>query len=280
MASVLRMRTDDTLAEVAALTAAPKKRKTPATSEARGTAAPVLNIHDLGYAYADAPQPVFQNLNLSVAPGEFIAIVGGSGVGKSTLLRCVAELIPPSAGRIDLNIERSPTNRRFAFVFQDARLMPWRRLRSNVAYGLNGLQLDRAERDARVDEVLSLTLISDLAQRWPHQLSGGQAQRAGIARALAVHPKLLLMDEPFSAVDAMTRQKLQDELLGIWRRANPAVLFVTHDIEEAVYLADRVVVLSGSPARIEVDRRVDLPRPRDRNAPTLQRIAHDIAQKL
>lgn len=243
-------------------------------------AAPVLDIEGVSFGYPDAPQPVFQGLDIAVEPGEFIAIVGGSGVGKSTLLRCVAGLIPPSAGHINMNIARSPANRRYAFVFQDARLMPWRRLRANVAYGLHGLQLSQAERDARVDEVLSLTLINDLAQRWPHQLSGGQAQRAGIARALAVHPKLLLMDEPFSAVDAMTRQTLQDELLAIWRRASPAVLFVTHDIEEAVYLADRVVVLSGSPAHITMDQCIDLPRPRDRNAPALQKIARVIAQKL
>lgn len=261
MASVLKMHRDV------------PRREPPAT-------APVLDISGVSFGYADAPQPVFQDLDIAVEPGEFIAIVGGSGVGKSTLLRCVAGLIPPSAGHIDMNIARSPANRRYAFVFQDARLMPWRRLRANVAYGLRGLQLSRAERDARVDEVLSLTLIDNLAQRWPHQLSGGQAQRADIARALAVHPKLLLMDEPFSAVDAMTRQKLQDELLTIWHRANPAVLFVTHDIEEAVYLADRVVVLSGSPAHITVDQRIDLPRPRDRNAPALQKIARVIAQKL
>lgn len=244
------------------------------------TARPVLRIRNLDYAYADAPHPVFENLNIDVAPGEFIAIVGGSGVGKSTLLRSVAGLIPPTAGHIEMNVERSPANRRYAFVFQDARLMPWRRVRANVAYGLTGLKLTQAERDARVDEVLSLTLIDNLAQRWPHQLSGGQVQRAGIARALAVHPKLLLMDEPFSAVDAMTRQKLQDELLSIWGRTHPAVLFVTHDIEEAVYLADRVVVLSDTPARVTVDRCVELPRPRDRNAPELQKIAHEIALKL
>lgn len=242
--------------------------------------APVLTISGLAYSYVKADRPIFKDLSLSVHAGEFIAIVGGSGVGKSTLLRCIGHLLRPTAGDVLLNVASHPSRRQVAFVFQDGRLMPWRRLRRNVAYGLKGLALTRQEREARLDEVLSLTLIAELAQRWPHQLSGGQIQRAGIARALAVHPDLLLMDEPFSAVDAITRQRLQDELLSIWGKTGAAVLFVTHDIEEAVYLADRVVVLSGSPASIKVSRRVDLPRPRSRNAENLQRVAHSITQEL
>ncbi|TAM96220.1 MAG: ABC transporter ATP-binding protein [Rhodanobacteraceae bacterium] len=243
--------------------------------------APVLRIERLGYVYANGPVPIFRGLNLSVEPSEFIAIVGQSGVGKSTLLRCVANLVAPSEGRVTLAVKPDRASRACAFVFQDTRLMPWRRVQSNVAYGLNGLQLKRPEEwETRSREALGLALVDDLAQRWPYQLSGGQAQRVGIARALAVRPKLLLMDEPFSAVDAMTRQKLQDELLNIWHRAAPAILFVTHDIEEAVYLADRVIVLSGSPAHVSVDHRVSLPRPRDRNASALQETARLIADAL
>lgn len=242
--------------------------------------APLLSIDNLGYAYDGAAEPVFRGIHLTAEAGEFIAVVGQSGVGKSTLLRCVAGLTPPSAGRAELHVQPDAGSRPHAFVFQDTRLLPWRRVRRNVAYGLDGLQLSRAEADARVQQALTLALVDGLAERWPFQLSGGQAQRVGLARALAVRPRLLLMDEPFSAVDAITRQKLQDELLGIWRRAAPAVLFVTHDIEEAVYLADRVVVLSGQPAGVKLDRAIALPRPRERDSAALQHEARLIAATL
>jgi NitT/TauT family transport system ATP-binding protein len=242
--------------------------------------APILNIEDLSYHYDNNPEPVFADLNLRMEDGEFIAVVGGSGVGKSTLLRCVAGLATASHGNISLHVEEDDTRRSRGVVFQDGRLMPWRRLRSNVAYGLKGLNLTAEEKRDRVDEVLKLTRLEELAERWPHQLSGGQVQRGGIARALAVQPHLLLMDEPFSAVDAITRQHLQDQLLAIWEQTRKAVMFITHDIEEAIYLADRVVVLSGSPANIVLDKRIDLPRPRRRGTDTLQKLAQDIANAL
>lgn len=238
-----------------------------------------FHIESLRYRYPGADTPIFEDLNFSIAAGEFIALVGGSGVGKSTVLRNVAGLIAPSGGRV-----RAPVRRRearpTAFVFQDTRLLPWRRIRANVRYGLTGLGLTRAGKRERVDEVMDLTAIADLADRWPHEISGGQAQRANLARALAVRPRLLLMDEPFSAVDALTRSRLQEELLAIWRRLNMSVLFVTHDIREAVYLAQRVQVIRGTPARIVFDETVPGAGTTVRSDPELQAFTERVAGAL
>lgn len=242
--------------------------------------ATLLTVESLAYQYSGSDMPVFADLDFSIADGEFVALVGGSGVGKSTLLRNVAGLIPPSAGGISLSPAHNRGSRDRGFVFQDTRLLPWRRIAANIDYGLAGLDLSRAERRSRVDEVLELTTMSAYRDRWPHSISGGQAQRIGLARALAVHPRLLLMDEPFSAVDALTRRRLQDELLAIWQRLGMAVLFVTHDIDEALYLADRIQLLRGSPAAFVRDETVDLARPHDRTDKRFQALARDIADSL
>lgn len=243
-----------------------------------GTA--LLSVDGLSYHYPGVDTPVFADLEFSMAEGEFVAIVGGSGVGKSTLLRNIAGLIPPSSGRIALTRARNRGSRDRGFVFQDTRLLPWRRVAANIDYGMAGLNLTRAERCERIDEVLELTAMTAYRDRWPHSISGGQAQRIGLARALAVHPRLLLMDEPFSAVDALTRRHLQDELLRIWQRLGMAVLFVTHDIDEAVYLADRIQVLRGSPAAIVRDERLDLSRPRDRGDARFATLTDKISDSL
>lgn len=237
-------------------------------------------LANVAYRYPGAAEPVFAGLDFTIGAGEFVALVGGSGVGKSTVLRCIAGLIRTSDGAIEVPPTPGAGSRASAVVFQDTRLLPWRRLRANVGYGLSGLGLSRSERDARIDEVLDLISMRDFGSRWPHEISGGQAQRIGLARALAVRPQVLLMDEPFSAVDALTRTRLQDELLTIWDRLDMAVLFVTHDIAEAVYLADRVCVMRGSPAEIVFNESVPVARPRQRDNSDLQAFTQRVADAL
>lgn len=210
---------------------------------------------------------VLEELTLALARGGFLAVVGPSGVGKSTLLRVIAGLSRPLAGTVSVTAQPTATQRPVAMVFQEARLLPWRRVMSNIEFGLEGLVPDRAERRRRARNALELVGLSGQERKWPHQLSGGQRQRVGLARALAVEPMLLLLDEPFSALDAITRQSLQDELLRIWRETGTSILLVTHDLDEAVYLADRVILLDGKPARVSQDLAIDLPRPRRREAP-------------
>lgn len=242
--------------------------------------ASLIDLSQLSWRFQNAGAALFEDLSLSIAPGEFVAIVGGSGVGKSTLLRLVNGLLPASSGQVRLNTRPAPGRREQAIVFQDARLMPWRSVRGNIRFALQALGLDKNEIERRIDTVLNLTGLTELGDRWPHQLSGGQAQRVGIARALAVEPAILLMDEPFSAIDALTRASLQTELLRIWQQTQAAVLFVTHDLDEATLLADRVVVLGGAPARVVEDRVIQLARPRNRQTAEFHREVASLADCL
>jgi NitT/TauT family transport system ATP-binding protein len=242
--------------------------------------APILELIDVAYRYPGAEKRVIDSLSLAIAPREFVAVVGGSGVGKSTILRIAAGLIKPHSGRVIIKVARQAGRRRRALVFQDGRLMPWRTVWNNVGLGLEGLEIDAAEARSRIEGVLETTELTGLADRWPHQLSGGQLQRVGIARALAVRPDILLMDEPFSSVDAITRHRLQAELVRIWQTTATAVMFVTHDIEEAVYLADRVIVLGGEPARIVMEESVPVPREERGDPRSLYRFAVEVASML
>lgn len=167
-----------------------------------------------------------------------------------------------------------------AFVFQDSRLLPWRRVIANVAFGLEHRHTPRRERKTKAQDALDFVGLSHLAQRWPHELSGGQRQRVSLARALAVEPEVLLMDEPFSALDAITREGLQDELIRIWRKTGKTILFVTHDIDEATYLAERVIVLSGSPGQIVAEHHIDSPQPRRREDAVLAQTARALREGL
>jgi len=242
---------------------------------------PIISIAGLSLAYerAGTRTVILQDLDLDVARGEFLVIVGESGVGKSTVLRVLIGLAKPSSGTVRLHA-RPDCRTPMALVFQDARLLPWRRVIANVAFGLEGSGLSKAERLAKAQAMLDLVGLGDLGQRWPHQLSGGQRQRVAIARALAVDPDVLLMDEPFSALDSFTREGLQDELQRIQAATGKTILFVTHDIDEAVTLADRVVVLAGSPGRLAAEMPVTVPRPRRRRDAALQEAARQLRMEL
>ncbi|MCW6507328.1 ABC transporter ATP-binding protein [Lichenifustis flavocetrariae] len=241
----------------------------------------IVSIRDLalGFDQGGTRHEVLRHLDLDVPRGEFLAIVGSSGVGKSTLLRVLMGLSPPSAGRVEIRPSRK-AERTAALVFQDARLLPWRRVTANVAFGLERLNLSGAERRDRALQALARVGLREHGGRWPHQLSGGQRQRVALARALCVKPELLLMDEPFSALDAPTREGLQDEVVRIWRDQGVTVLFVTHDIDEAVYLADRVIALGGKPGEVRSSLPIDVERPRRRGDPRLQVLAEKIKRDL
>src|SRR5690348_9747560 len=202
-------------------------------------------------------------VDFAVQPQEFVALLGPSGCGKSTLLNIIAGLLPASAGRVYFEGEprpgRAPVT---ATVFQEFALFPWRTVRANVELGLEELGLPSPERSERTRRYLDMTGLAGFESRYPHQLSGGMRQRVGIARALAVEPAVLLLDEPFSALDAQTRQLMQEELLAIWERTRKTIVYVTHNIHEAVYMADRVIVLSRRPGRVLAEIKVELPRPR------------------
>lgn len=241
------------------------------------TIPPVLSARNVSLGFSGTT--ILADVDLTLHPQEFVAIVGASGVGKSTLLRALAGLLAPQSGRVEIPAANTPDTRAWSMVFQAPRLFPWRRVRGNVELGLEGLSLSRAERRHRALEPLALVGLDEFAERWPHTLSGGQQQRVGIARALAVQPRVLFMDEPFSALDAITRRRLQQELVELRRRTEAAIVFVTHDIEEAVLLADRVIVLGNreadQPAQVVETLDVDLPlderRDHPKFAPLVQR---------
>lgn len=227
--------------------------------------ATVIHTEDLAVSF-DGVTPVFEGLNVAIEKGEFVTLVGVSGAGKSTLLRVIADLIPASRGSVKVNTPHDATRRAIAMVFQAANLMPWRRVKDNITLGLEGIEVSSDVKRERIRWTLELVGLSEFADRWPYQLSGGERQRIGIARGLAVDPDILLMDEPFGSLDAITRAALQDELLRIWKETGKSILFVTHDIEEAVFLGDRVLLLGGKPAHIVNEYRITLDRDKRRES--------------
>ncbi len=213
--------------------------------------------------YAGAHVTAVEDVSLEVQEGEFVSIVGPSGCGKTTLLNMIAGFIPPSRGEILLDDRRvkGPGPDR-GVVFQSFALFPWKTVLENVAFGLKMRSVPREERDRIGREYVALVGLTGAEHRYPAELSGGMQQRVGVARALANRPDVLLMDEPFASVDAQTRMTLQEELTRIWQERQPTVLFVTHDVEEACFLANRVVVLSRGPGRVVAELPVAVPRPR------------------
>ncbi|CAN5433890.1 ABC transporter ATP-binding protein [soil metagenome] len=215
-----------------------------------------------------------EGIDLEIRPGEFISLIGPSGCGKSTLLRVIGDLTAPSAGTITVNgksAHQARVDRDYGMVFQAPVLFDWRTVEANVSLPLELMGRGAAERKRRVREMLDLVELSGFLQHYPHQLSGGMQQRVAIARALAFEPQILLMDEPFGALDEMTRERMNSEVLRIWEQTGITVVFVTHSIPEAVFLSSRVVVMSARPGRITNIVEVDLPRPRNEESREAER---------
>jgi len=220
-----------------------------------------------------------ESFSNTIARGEIVFLIGGSGCGKSTLLRAIAGLDPASRGRIVLDSEPIVApHEKIGIIFQEPRLLPWLSVADNVGFGLSGRS--KGERRDIVARALDRVGLADKARVWPRELSGGQAQRVAIARALVPQPEVLLLDEPFSALDAFTRADLQDHLLDLWAESRPTLLMVTHDVEEAVTLADRIVVMRPHPGRLFGDIAVPLPRPRDRASNEFEKIKRVVLTAL
>src|SRR5437016_365289 len=233
------------------------------------------------FAVGDDEIEALARVDATIAAGEFVCLIGASGCGKSTLLRIVAGFEEPTTG--DVSSQGKPivgpgSDR--GMVFQDYALFPWMTVRQNIGFGPRQRQLPRKEIEEIAGEFVKLVGLEHAANRYPSQLSGGMKQRVAIARVLANNANILLMDEPFGALDALTREQLQRELLQIWTRTRVTILFVTHSVEEAALLADRVLVMSAGPGRIESDIRIDLPRPRDVSSHEFNAVRRELAQRL
>ena len=247
---------------------------------AEGSSLTVRDATKVFRAADGSPVPVLDRLSLKVAAGEMVSLVGPSGCGKSTLLRMIAGLDAVTAGELCVGATpiTGPSAER-GLVFQDPSLFPWLTVRGNIQAGLVARGVLHRRR-AEVDEFLELVGLHGFANAYPHQLSGGMAQRAALARALVNHPKVLLLDEPLGSLDAFTRMRMQDEVLRLWEARGTTMLLVTHDIDEAIYMSDRIILLSPRPCRVERVLTVALPRPRQRNAPGFLRLRAEILEML
>ncbi len=240
------------------------------TTEQQGTAdsGQVVRLSGVDKVFSRGGQPVttaLEGIDLTIQRGEFVSLIGPSGCGKSTLLRLIGDLVAPTRGEVIVNgktAERARRDRDYGMVFQAPVLFEWRTVEDNVKLPLEILGRSAADRAARAREMLDLVELGEFAKHYPYQLSGGMQQRVAIARALSFEPAILLMDEPFGALDEMTRERMNSEVLRIWERTGTTIVFVTHSIPEAVFLSSRVVVMSARPGRITDVVTIDLPRPR------------------
>ena len=239
----------------------------------------MLTVTDLYKTYRtnEAEVHALENINLDIRDGEFVSLLGPSGCGKSTLLKIAAGLIGSTGGQIEIEgaTVKGPGPER-AVVFQDYALFPWMTVEDNVEFGLEARGVPPAARRRTSAELLKVVGLQDFARKYPHHLSGGMKQRVSIARALAVEPQYLLMDEPFGALDAQTRSVMQEELLRIWKVYRKTVIFVTHAIEEAIYLSDRIVIMTARPGRIKAVIEVEEERPRDMTSPAMSAIYRQV----
>ncbi|MHB1172047.1 MAG: ABC transporter ATP-binding protein [Lacisediminihabitans sp.] len=238
------------------------------TQTSLSTTPPMLSVQGLKKVYQVEGGEIeaVRNLTFDVAAGELICVVGPSGAGKTTLLKCIAGLLTPTSGTIELAGSKvTGPPKAMAVVFQEygRSLFPWMSVRDNVELPLKNQRIPKAERDKLVDDALAAVELDHVPKSYPWQLSGGMQQRVAIARAIAYKPQLLLMDEPFAAVDAQTRADLEDLIRSIWKKLGVTILFITHDIDESVYLGERVIVLSNSPTVVQEDLTIDLPAERD-----------------
>jgi ABC-type nitrate/sulfonate/bicarbonate transport system ATPase subunit len=233
------------------------------------------------FSVGDDEIEALARIDVAIDAGQFVCLIGASGCGKSTLLRVIAGFEEPTTGDVSTQGKpiMGPGSDR-GMVFQDYALFPWMTVRQNISFGPRQRGLPSREIDSTTDEFVKLVGLERFADRYPSQLSGGMKQRVAIARVLANNASTLLMDEPFGALDALTREQLQHELLQIWARTGVTVIFVTHSVEEAVLLADRVLVMSAGPGRIENDIAIDLPRPRDVSSPEFNAVRRDVARRL
>ncbi len=228
-----------------------------------------IEINDVSMRYqTDAAEVLaLKNVTMDIRKGEFISLLGPSGCGKTTLLRIMADLIQPTSGTVKIagkTAKEARLAQKYGIVFQSPVLYDWRKVKKNITLPLEMMGIGKAEKETRANQLLELVGLSKFADKYPWQLSGGMQQRVAIARALAIEPEILLMDEPFSALDEFSREYLNEELLNVWSKVGNTVVFVTHSISEAVFLSDRVFVLSPHPGRLSAVIEIPLPRPRNR----------------